>query len=220
MVAAHPDRTCLVSALGDRSMSYQEVDAAASALARRLALRGVASADTAVAILMDRSFEVVIAMLGVLKVRESVWTQLYQSSLGCPTSSLQAGGCYVPLDPEFPANRLSIYVEDSQAAVIITTTPLLGLARSLLPPNAGSVLLIDDDAEEATETVVRQATCLQGANLAYIMFTSGSTGRPKGAMVTHEGLRDLIAFFVDKMALGESFSSLSSSLTPELGMKT
>jgi non-ribosomal peptide synthetase component F len=183
-VAATPDAPCLVSEDG-ASLSYAAADAAASALARRLVARGVGK-DVAVGILLDRSVAVVVSMLAVHK----------------------AGGCYVPLDPGFPADRLAIYVEDSGALAVISEPTNLALANSLLAElpdsRAATVLLYTDDSDAAAATGVAlpDVTTMCESDLAYIMFTSGSTGRPKGVMVPHGGVRDLVAFNVERFELG------------------
>ena len=137
-----------------------------------------------------------------------------------------------------------MYIEDAQAIIIITTTPLLGLAKSLLPSDTAtgittatkdvargqalhslspeaegcgvSILLLDESqtkkADQVQVTMINGSlSSISGSDLAYIMFTSGSTGRPKGVMVTHSGLRDLIAFFIDKMSLSQYLGSIYSS---------
>lgn len=125
--------------------------------------------------------------------------------------SVQAGGCYVPLDPNFPADRLSIYLEDSQSLAVVTEQHNMQLAASLIAelPRTPAVLLFEDaaDSTSSAEVALPDLSLLQPTDLAYIMFTSGSTGRPKGVMVTHGGVRDLVAFNIERFNLGECQSA-------------
>ena len=164
---AMPDSIALVS--GSNKITYGELDARASKLARFLCSSGVGP-ETSVAICMHRSIELAMAALGVLK----------------------AGGAYVPLDPTYPANRLSILLEDSGALLVLTE---LGVT-STLPTGAWKSVVLDqyqygpDSADDARVSPVNA----EPGNLAYIIFTSGSTGRPKGVQVTHANLLNLVSW--------------------------
>ncbi|KAF6251173.1 hypothetical protein COO60DRAFT_1677209 [Scenedesmus sp. NREL 46B-D3] len=182
-VADSPDAPCLI-AEGGSSMSFAQVDAAATQLARRLVARGVGK-DRAVGILFDRQPAVVVSMVAVHK----------------------AGGCYVPLDPGFPADRLSIYLEDSESLALITEPGQAQLAMSLVAgqPLSPQIILYNDPTDSAAADAsisLPDVHRLSEDDLAYIMFTSGSTGRPKGVMIPHRGVRDLVAFNVEKFGLG------------------
>lgn len=156
-----PDAIALV--LGDRRLSYQALDAQSSLFARHLRACGV-EAETPVGLLIERSFNAVIAMLATLK----------------------AGGCYVPLDPELPAERLARLVEDARVRHIVS--------HGSVAPEAFDGTIVDLECIElglAERTDAAEAE-LRGANLAYILFTSGSTGRPKAVAVPHAAITNLV----------------------------
>jgi amino acid adenylation domain-containing protein len=143
-------------------LSYAELNRRANQVAHYLRRRGLGP-ESLVGILMERSVELVVSLLGVLK----------------------AGAAYVPLDPGYPAERLAYMVADAGAAVVLTQERL----RAMLP--AASVLCVDGDgAEIAGESGADEASGAGPANLVYVIYTSGSTGQPKGAMNTHEAVRN------------------------------
>lgn len=150
---------------GDAVLTYGALEARAGAVARWL-LSGGAGREARVAVCLTRRPELLVGLLGVLK----------------------AGAAYVPLDPAYPAERLSYMVADSGAEAVLTETALL----ASLPPLRGRVLCLDvfeaADAFEAAEA--------HPDGLAYVVYTSGSTGRPKGAMVTHRGLENYLGYAV------------------------
>jgi amino acid adenylation domain-containing protein len=152
-----PDAVAVVC--DEPTMTYGELNARANQLARFLSQSGVAP-ETPVALLLERTPEMITAILGVLK----------------------AGGAYVPLDPAHPKDRLGFMLEDTRAPVLVTTRELL--AR--LPEHSAKVVCLDTDwetiAREPSSNVANRAT---SGNTAYIIYTSGSTGKPKGVLVTH-----------------------------------
>ena len=156
-VERSPDADAIV--FEGESMSYRELDRRANQLAHRLVGLGVGP-DAIVAVCLERSPELVVALLAVLK----------------------AGGAYVPLDPDYPAERLAGTVTDAQAKVLVSDRRL----AERLPASQATVLLVDRDREAiAGEPDSAPASDVQPENLAYVIYTSGSTGRPKGAMNTH-----------------------------------
>ncbi|MFL5802017.1 MAG: amino acid adenylation domain-containing protein, partial [Roseiflexaceae bacterium] len=153
-----PDGIALVQ--DDNSLSYGELNARANRLAHYLRRRGV-EPDTRVAICMQRSFELVIALLATLK----------------------AGGAYVPLDPAYPAERLAFMLNDSAPAVLLAddaTAETVGAHSEGTP-----VLNVDRNAHRwASESELNPKAIRQHPRaLAYVIYTSGSTGRPKGVMI-------------------------------------
>ncbi|HLG60751.1 MAG TPA: amino acid adenylation domain-containing protein [Ktedonosporobacter sp.] len=156
----HPQHTALV--FEGQELSYGELERRSNQLARTLQQRGVGP-DVLVGVCMERSLELVVALVGILK----------------------AGGAYVPLDPGYPKDRLAYMLEDSRVHVLITQQHLL----KLLPEHSTQVICLDQTgstlAHVSAEPVVSSVI---PANLAYMIYTSGSTGRPKGAMNTHQGL--------------------------------
>ena len=161
-----PAQTALVS--GATRLTYGELNAHANRLARVLRRRGV-GAESRVAVLCERSTEMIIAQLAVLK----------------------AGGAYVPLDPAHPPARISFIVTDVEATLVITTRDLA--SRHAL---AGPVIVLDDDAtrgELAREAPEDVGVPCSPRQAAYVIYTSGTTGVPKGALVEHRSLSNLVA---------------------------
>src|ERR1044071_4678543 len=156
----------LAISCGERRLTYAELNAAANRLARQLLKRGV-GADVRGALCLDRSPDMIVSLLAVLK----------------------AGGTYLPLDPSYPLDRLSFMLEDSQAAVLVTR----GELADELPSFWGQVIDLDEEAEEIeTQDEEDIAGEMSGEDGAYVIYTSGSTGRPKGVLVTQAGLSNLL----------------------------
>ena len=148
---------------GDKQLSYRELNARADKLADELRARGVAP-DVRVGICLERSLEMMVGLLAILK----------------------AGGCYVPLDPTYPQERLAFMLEDSQARVLLTQKKF----QKNFHLNVDCQLLCIDSARESRpQSEIRKP---KSENLAYVIYTSGSTGKPKGVMVTH---RNVVNFF-------------------------
>ncbi|MGI8807424.1 MAG: amino acid adenylation domain-containing protein [Acidimicrobiales bacterium] len=155
-----PDRPAV--SFGATTLTFAELDARAAALASRLVALGVGP-DVLVALYLDRSVEMVVALLAVAR----------------------AGGAYVPLDPDFPAGRTAFMMADSGARVVVTSTGLAGA----LPPREANVLLVDGDHDSADGPVPRASG---PDDLAYVIYTSGSTGRPKGVEIPNRALVNLL----------------------------
>ncbi|MFN0165018.1 MAG: amino acid adenylation domain-containing protein [Bryobacteraceae bacterium] len=144
-------------------LTYRELNRRANQLAHRLRSMAVGP-DVIVGISMDRSLEMITAVLGILK----------------------AGGAYLPLDPAYPRERLAFMLQDTQAPLVVT----LERHREALP--AGEtvrLLLMDADRERiAEQSDANPSATVTGGNLAYVIYTSGSTGRPKGVLTPHRAL--------------------------------
>jgi amino acid adenylation domain-containing protein len=158
-----PDAVAVV-APGHGQWTYRQLNHRANQLAHHLQHLGVGP-DTRVGVCLDRSPDLVAALLAVLK----------------------AGGAYVPLDPGFPPERLAFMLADARAAAVITRAALAG---PLFPPEARpaacALLLLENLPAGQPETT---PTCpATSANLAYVIYTSGSTGQPKGVMIEHRAL--------------------------------
>src|SRR5215213_5970923 len=149
----------------DEQFTYAQLNARANQLAHYLRTLGV-GAETLVGVCMDRSSEMVVALLGVLK----------------------AGGAYLPLDPSYPHARLSFMLADAQAPLLLTQDTLL----QGLPEYEGKIVCLDHDWDLiARFPIEAPETGIDSHNLAYIVYTSGSTGQPKGVMVTHANVTRL-----------------------------
>jgi len=160
-----PDSIAVVS--GTQRLAYRELDIRSNRLANHLRAMGVGP-DVLVGMCLDRSADMVVALLAVLK----------------------AGGAYVPLDPRFPEERLRFMLEDSGTAVLITQANLLRHA----PSARTAVVALDRDASRiAQEESEYQPSGATSRNLAYVIYTSGSTGTPKGVAVEHRSVVNLLA---------------------------
>ena len=154
-VAARPD--AIAVSHGEAQLTYQALEARANQLAHQLRQAGLVPGQ-AVGLFIGRSLEAIVGILGILK----------------------AGGAYLPLDPSYPAERLSDMLEQTRAALLLSLSSL----ESRLPQGDYRTLWLDRLAEHELPTQ-RPAPLTDGDSLAYLIFTSGSTGRPKGVMVSH-----------------------------------
>ncbi|MBT9332216.1 non-ribosomal peptide synthetase [Paracidobacterium acidisoli] len=155
-------------------VSYRELEAHANRIAKTLIDGGVRREDP-IGICMKRSPAMIAAMLGVLK----------------------AGGAYLPLDPAYPAQRLSAMVEDSGCRIVVTDA---SGAPEWLALTAGVANCEADGEAVAAASDARPEIAVNGGSLAYVMYTSGSTGRPKGVAIEHHSVVSLLHWG------GEAFS--------------
>jgi amino acid adenylation domain-containing protein len=172
--ARTPDAVAVEAEAG--RLTYRELDERANRLARHLRRLGVAPGGLA-GIAMERSLEVVVGLLAILK----------------------AGAAYVPLDPTYPADRLALMASDSQVPLVLTSE---GLAERI--PTAGArVVAVEARASEiAAESADPLGPSVGSDALAYVIYTSGSTGRPKGAMNPHRGIVNRLLWMQDEYGLG------------------
>ncbi|MFE6992751.1 amino acid adenylation domain-containing protein, partial [Streptomyces pharetrae] len=176
-VAESPDALALVA--GDVSLTYAELDACAERLARLLVQRGV-TPERFVAVALPRSADLVVALLAVWK----------------------AGAAYLPLDTEYPADRLAYMLEDADPALVLTTRELLAELPEFEQP---SLLLDATSARDALAAHARTDSLNVGSDLrrsAYVIYTSGSTGRPKGVVVPQGPLVNFLVSMRDRFTLG------------------
>lgn len=172
-VAQRPEATALL--LGESRLSYAELERRSNQLAHRLIGLGVGP-DILVGLCLERSFDVVAALLGILK----------------------AGGAYLPLEHNYPTERLAFMLADARARVIVTQSSLVGV----LPDWEGRLLLVDRERETlARESQDAPPSMARAGNLAYVTYTSGSTGRPKGVEIPHRAVTGLVCG-VDYVRLG------------------
>ena len=157
--ARQPGATAVVCA--DERLTFDELNRGANRIAALLARHGVRP-GTLVAILMEKSIDLVPAVLGVMK----------------------SGGAYVPLDPNYPADRLEFMLADAQPKVLLTHERLLGDL-----PKTGAVTIAVDVPETLDGCCEENpAATSSGDDLAYVIYTSGSTGKPKGVMITNRSI--------------------------------
>jgi amino acid adenylation domain-containing protein len=189
--AAHPERVALQS--GETALPYKELNQRANQLAHRLRKLGVRT-DDRVAIAVERSCDLGIALLGILK----------------------AGAAFVPLDIAYPRERLALMLADCGARVLITQERLI----SALPDTSATVVSLNDVALFDHESSDNLDLAVDPHNAAYVIYTSGSTGAPRGALITHRGMvnHNLAAQRLFKLKPRDrvlQFSSLSFDIAVE-----
>jgi amino acid adenylation domain-containing protein len=180
---------------GAAEITFGELDARAERLAHDLRRRGVGP-DVCVGLLLSRSVELVVGLMGILK----------------------SGGAYVPIDPATPPARIADMLADTGARVVVTEAALVpGLPPGpwdtvcLLP--GGVAFGVPSGPEPAGPTPAAAAH-----NLAYVIFTSGSTGRPKGVGVTHAGLANYVRFMLKRLDVQPGWSfGLATTIAADLG---
>jgi glutamate-1-semialdehyde-2,1-aminomutase len=177
---AFPDAMAVVSA--DGQLTYRELNDRANRLANYL-LRHGAGPEARVGLCLDRTPELVVALLAILK----------------------SGAAYVPLDPSYPRDRLTYIVEHAEVRIVVTEK---SVQTALALPVETSVLVDSDRDAIAHESVENPRSGVSGGNMAYVIYTSGSTGKPKGVIVEH---RQLINF-VDSMRELTGFTRADSVL--------
>ena len=179
-----PDAVAVV--FKDEAVSYAELNRRANLLAHRLQKLGVGP-ESLVGILMERSTGMAVGLMGILK----------------------AGGAYLPLDPSYPAERLSFMLTDADAALLLTEQPWVRIASSA--PGSISRTTVEASTLEAMRT--QRVSGENDENLrvnvfpdhpAYIIYTSGSTGRPKGVVVSHRSLVGHCASVAEHYRLGQN----------------
>ncbi|WP_194900166.1 AMP-binding protein, partial [Catenulispora pinisilvae] len=160
-------------------VSYAELNVRANRLARLLVARG-AGPESLVAVALPRSVELVVALLAVLK----------------------SGAAYLPVDPEYPADRIGFMLADASPVCVVTTSDVVSAL-----PQITDVLVVDDPQ------FVVEVSAYPGVDLqvgfgsecpAYVIFTSGSTGRPKGVVVSHAGIVNRLLWMQDRFGLDVS----------------
>jgi amino acid adenylation domain-containing protein len=167
-----PDAIAVV--FGEQQFSYEELNHHANQLAHYLRSLGV-EPETPVGICLERSVELVIALLGILK----------------------AGGAYVPLDPTYPQERLAFMLHDAQVPILLTQAALI----DTLPTTAHTLCLDTDWNTIATASSTNPPSSGSPDHLSYVIYTSGSTGQPKGVMNTHQGVCNRLHWMQDAYRL-------------------
>ena len=167
VAAMNPNKVAVVC--GDASQTYETLNSKANHVARHLRELGVC-ADSFVAIYLDRSPEMLVAILGILK----------------------AGGAYLPIDATYPAVRALEMLDDARPIAVLTTELLVANIAEQISKLSVSIAAIDELVAETSLGLANPPLAAGGPNLAYMIYTSGSTGKPKGVMVTHRNVVRLL----------------------------
>ncbi|HEX6770050.1 MAG TPA: amino acid adenylation domain-containing protein, partial [Candidatus Binatia bacterium] len=188
----------------DRRWSYRELNQRANQLARYLRKRGIGP-DRLVGVCMDRSPEMVVAVLAVLK----------------------AGGAYVPLDARSPAERLRFLLDDTRASVLLTRQACGEVLRrpsgqgSILDSQCATICLDRDRVAVEKESGANLEGNVAADNLAYVIYTSGSTGRPKGVLIEHQQIVNYLYGIKERFALAAGASyAMAQPLTVDASHTT
>ncbi|WP_343691145.1 amino acid adenylation domain-containing protein [Chitinophaga sp.] len=168
------DRNKKIFTAAERSWTYGELDEYSDHLAQYLIKEGI-TPETAIPVFMNRCAELIIAILGIMK----------------------AGGVYVPLDPEYPRDRIAYMLSDTGAKIVLSTEQVRDRLFDVQEINVISV----DRLTYSNQVQSRYSP--QSAQLAYIIYTSGSTGRPKGVMIAHSNLLNFIYGMNQLLSLNE-----------------
>ncbi|GFZ30331.1 hypothetical protein CSC2_08570 [Clostridium zeae] len=158
----------------DKKLTYRELNEKANRLARTLREKGV-KAGTIVGIMIERSLEMLVGVLAVVK----------------------SGGAYLPIDSEYPKDRIDYILSDSKASILLTQKSLKDKVDYV-----EKTLFLDDDNVYSNE-ISNLNDISVADDLAYIIYTSGTTGKPKGVMLTHKGLNNLKITFRDYMKVNK-----------------
>ncbi len=167
----------------DQNISYKELNKKANELAHYLRNKGIGQ-DSYVGILLDRSIDMVVALLGTLK----------------------AGGIYVPLDPTFPQDRLSYMVQDAQIKTLLTQQKYSGLFKRFMDTEVCLDTIYDILNKQKSSN---SGEDISNGSLAYVIYTSGSTGKPKGVQIEHRSLVNFLISMQNEPGLNESDCLLS-----------
>ncbi|HEX8462666.1 MAG TPA: condensation domain-containing protein, partial [Segetibacter sp.] len=185
-----PQATAVV--FEDEQLTYEQLNAKANQLAHYLRQRGVKE-DSLVPVYIERSINLLTAILGILK----------------------AGAAYVPIDTDFPGDRISYMLKDSGSPIVISSKA----GRSKLETAEPDTDIIDIESTIISgQPTTNPQTALQANHLAYVIYTSGSTGKPKGVMIEHRNLVDYVFGLNDKLHIDQCSSyALVSSIATDLG---
>jgi len=169
----------------NQQFTYQELNHRANQLAHYLQQLGV-KPDVMVGICVERSPFMLIALLGILK----------------------AGGAYVPIDPNYPLERKTFILKDSQMPVLLTQQHLM----ADLVTNEIQVIYLDSDWETINQQKIdNPITTTTTLNLAYVIYTSGSTGKPKGTLIPHQGLVNYLSWATQKYTVAQGIGTVVHS---------
>ena len=184
-----PERVAL--RFEEQSLSYRELDRRAGRLARQLRALG-AGPDVRVGLFAERSLELVVGILGVLK----------------------AGAAYVPMDTTYPHERLAFMRADAGLGLLVTQRSLL----SALPSEGAHAVLLDELDWDEAQGAAQSDAGVRAEHLAYVIYTSGSTGRPKGVCIEHRNIVNYVLGVAERLRLepGMSYATVST-IAADLG---
>jgi amino acid adenylation domain-containing protein len=180
-VLKSPDACAII--FNDRTLTYAELNYRANQLASHLVESGVGP-EVTVGICAERSIEAIVGLLGILK----------------------AGGACLPLDPEYPKDRLAFMLGDGNVQFMVVDAQFL----QRLPEHQAKIIRLDSTFESVGASSKRPSPCISQENLAYVIYTSGSTGKPKGVEVTHRGIVKLL-YGINYVKLDETKTILQLS---------
>lgn len=165
----------------DKNLLYSELNRRANSIAKKLREMGI-ERNNIVAIMVNRSFDMIAGILGILK----------------------SGGAYLPIDPEYPEDRINYMLEDSGTQIMLTTSSLCHKLKF-----NGETILLDMDIKASEIDEKNPDVINSSRDLAYVIYTSGSTGKPKGVMLEHRsvvnfitGIKEKISFSAESTILG------------------
>lgn len=179
-----PNKIALIC--NDKKISYRELNSRANQIAHYLRSLGV-KPNTFVGLLCDRSLEMIIGQLGILK----------------------SGAAYLPIDPDYPSDRISYMIENSEAKIVLSKENLFNLISS----NSNDITKLDISLENSI--IYKSSSCKNPKNinssedLAYIIYTSGSTGNPKGVQLKHININNFILGTTDKIKFSDDKTIIS-----------
>ncbi|WP_291571169.1 non-ribosomal peptide synthetase [Clostridium sp. UBA4548] len=182
-----PDNIALV--FEENRLTYRELNERANSLARLLRMKGV-KADSIVGIMVERSLEMIVGIMGILK----------------------AGGAYLPIDPNYPKERIEYMLKDSESKILLSESTLV----ETLEFDGESINLYDETLFNKSSSNLEKIN--ECSNLAYVIYTSGTTGNPKGVMIEHRTLNNYIEYakvnyFIEENMHMPLYTSISFDLT-------
>lgn len=187
--ARTPDATAL--ACEQQSLTYRELAQRADRLARHLRTMG-AGPDVAIGLLVERSLDMVVGILGILK----------------------AGAAYMPIDPAFPPERIAFMLADAGAGALVTQSAFL----PALPAGAVQTVCLDAFDWTAPPGPALDEVRVDPGNLAYVIYTSGSTGRPKGVCIEHRNIVGYVLSVAERLRLEPGMQHATvSTIAADLG---
>ncbi len=198
-----PDKTAIV--FEEKQLTYKELNTLANQLARHIRKLYKSrnnedlKADTLIALCLDRSLEIIIAILGTLK----------------------AGAAYVPIDPSYPKERIQYILDDIHSQIVLTQTHLKDKLTGIINHSNKNIdrksndiyqLVIMDERDYQEEQATNLPQCINYTDLAYVIYTSGTTGNPKGVMIEHGGLVNLVKeiiylFEIDELSVSTQYAN-------------